>query len=95
MARRSAIGIFNGNWKNKWKRDLELENDRRRFIVENNIQKFQDALKVLKSADRQWETWFDNDDNIPQELTWTDTKEIDELCLRMVERAKLVKEQRR
>lgn len=94
MAKRSAIGIFNGNWKNRWRRVLEDTSDRRVFIIQANQDKFADALKVLKAADPSgWEIWYDDDANIPEYILWTDSKAISDLCFRMIERAKLVKAQ--
>jgi len=87
MAKRYAIGVFNGNWKNKWKRELEDTSSRRAYIIENNKETFGDALQDLKAVDPDWEAWFDNDDNIPPFILWTDTEEINELCKRMTERA--------
>ena len=90
MARRGGpIGVFNGNWKNGWRRDMEAAQDRKHFIIENNKLNFGDALSVLKHHDRNWEEWFDNDDNIPPVIYWTETEAVDELCKRMIERAKV------
>ena len=90
MARRSAIGIFNGNWKNRWRRDLEGDqSDRRVYIIEKNKEKFGDALACLKTQDPDgWEVWFDDDANIPPIIWWMDSALVDELCKRMEERAK-------
>ena len=85
--RRGAIGVFNGNWKNRWKRDLEDEQDRRVYIIEHNKEKFANALDVLKFHDRDWETWYDDDANIPPYISWLESKTIDDLCGRMIERA--------
>jgi hypothetical protein len=81
--RRSAIGVFNGNWKHAWKRDAELTSDRRRFIIEQNQLNFGDALDELKAVDPQWEAWFDDDENIPPYIHWLDTHAINVLCQRM------------
>ena len=92
MARRSAIGVFNGNWKHKWRRQLEDTSDRRVFIIQTNQEKLGDALSVLKAADPLgWEVWYDDDANIPEFILWTDSKSIGDLCYRMLERAKLMK----
>lgn len=92
MARRSPIGVFNGNWKNRWRRYLEETSDRRVFIIETNKDKFSDALAVLKAADPLgWEAWYDDDANIPESILWTDSKLIGDLCFRMVEQAKRMK----
>ena len=96
MGRRRGgpIGIFNGNWKHQWKRDLEDEQDRRAFIIENNKLNFGDALQVLKHHDKGWEAWFDDDENIPPIIHWVETDEVRELCRRMVERAKVCQERK-
>jgi hypothetical protein len=96
MARRSAVGVFNGNWKNRWRREweeIQASEDRRVFIVENNKEKFAEALDVLKHADPDgWEKWFDDDANIPEYLEWTNSALISDLCSRMTEQAKLVQQ---
>lgn len=90
--RGGPIGVFNGNWKNRWRRELEDEQDRRVFIIEHNKNKFGEALDVLKFHDRDWETWYDDDANIPPYISWLDSDEVNELCRRMIERADNVKE---
>lgn len=86
--KRSAIGVFNGNWKNKWRRELEdIQTDRREFIKQENQLNFGDALDELKRVDPNWEAWFDNDENIPQYIFWLDTPLIEQLCERMNQRA--------
>jgi hypothetical protein len=88
--KRPAIGVFNGNWKNKWKRDLDDISVRGMFVVEENKLSFGDALAELKAVDPNWEEWFDNDENIPPEIYWKYSDEIEKLCKRMLERAKAV-----
>lgn len=90
--RGGPIGVFNGNWKNRWRRELEDEQDRRVFIIEDNKRKFGEALSVLKFHVRDWETWYDDDANIPPYISWLDSDKVNELCVRMVERANNVKE---
>lgn len=85
--KRSAIGVFNGNWKNKWKRELEGITARNTQIIENNKLDFGDALIALKQADPDWESWYDQDENIPPFIHWINTEEIKTLCKRMIERA--------
>lgn len=93
MAKRGGpIGIFNGNWKNQWRRDLDDSQDRRTFIIESNQLDFGDALQVLKHHDKNWEVWFDDDANIPPIIYWSNTDDIQELCRRMIERANLCRE---
>lgn len=87
MPRRSAVGVLNGNWKQRWKDELNAMDDRRTFIIQNNKQKFGEALDVLKDSDPAWEAWYDDDEHIPNYILWTDTELIDELCRRMNERA--------
>lgn len=86
--RRGAVGVLNGNWKNKWRRELEdSQTDRREFIVNENKLNFGDALGQLKRVDPNWEAWFDDDKNIPQYILWLDTPLIEQLCERMNQRA--------
>lgn len=92
--RGGPIGIFNGNWKHQWKRDLEEEEDRRVYIIRSNKEKFGAALDVLKFHDREWETWYDDDANIPPYISWLKSEEVDELCRRMIERANNAKKNR-
>ena len=94
--RRGAIGVFNGNWKNKWKRELEAtETDWREFIVNDNKLNFGDALGELKRVDPHWEAWFDDDENIPPFIPWLDTPLIEQLCERMNQRAIRVAQERK
>lgn len=87
MARRSAVGVLNGNWKNRW-RDIQSGEDRSEFIKAHNEEKFADALSVLKKADPDgWEKWFDDDANIPNVIYFSDSAAIAVLCSRMIERA--------
>lgn len=91
MTRRSAVGVFNGNWKNYWKRDLEDTSDRQEFIVEQNKLSFGDALVGLKLVDPAgWEAWFDDDNNIPPVIYWSDSHLIKDLCQRLRTRAETV-----
>lgn len=88
MARRSAIGVFNGNWKSRWRVLREEEDDRRIFIIEKNKEKFGQALDVLISNDPHgWERWYDDDNNVPNYLKWTDTREIDSVIFRILQHA--------
>ena len=88
MTRRSAIGVFNGNWKNRWKRDLDYWDDQKVRIIEKNKLRFGDALDELKRANPDgWEAWFDDNENIPPVIYWSDELLISRLCQRMRERA--------
>jgi hypothetical protein len=89
MSRRGGpVGVFNGNWRRKLREEMdELASDRKCFISENNKLNFGEALDTLKAADPAWETWFDDDANIPPYIHWTDSAEIESLCRRMTERA--------
>jgi hypothetical protein len=94
--KRSAIGVLNGNWKNKWRRELiDAETDRREFIKQENQLNFGDALGELKRVDPNWEAWFDDDENIPPFITWLDSALIEQLCERMNQRAIKVTQEHR
>lgn len=87
MAKRSAVGVFNGNWRNRW-RDIQSDKGRGEFIKAHNEEKFADALSVLKKADPAgWEAWFDDDANIPNIIHFLNSESVAELCTRMIERA--------
>ena len=84
MTRRSAIGVLNGNWKNRWKEDLDYWHDQKERIKKKNKLRFGDALDELKRADPDgWEDWFDNNENIPLVIYFSDNVMIDRLCKRM------------
>lgn len=94
--KRGAIGVLNGNWKNKWRRELEdIQTDRREFIKQENQLNFGDALDELKRVDPNWEAWFDNDANIPPVIYWLDTAQIEQLCEGMNKRAISVAQERK
>ena len=91
MTRRYAIGVLNGNWKNRWKRDLDYWSDQTARIIEKNKLRFGDALDELKRADpHTWESWFDDNANIPPVIYWSDELLIGRLCQRMRERVEEV-----
>jgi hypothetical protein len=93
--KKPAIGVINGNWKNRWRRELEdATSDRREFIKQENQLNFGDALNELKRVDPNWESWFDNDANIPPVIYWLETAQIEQLCKRMNQRAISVTQER-
>lgn len=50
---------------------------------------FGDALADLKAADPDgWESWYDDDANVPQLIRWSDRAHVDEVIRRMSERAR-------
>ena len=86
MTRRYSIGVLNGNWRNRWRDDLDFWHDQRARIIEKNKERFADALNELKRIDPAgWEAWFDDDGNIPPVIYWSDDKLIDRLCQRIRE----------
>jgi len=89
MSRRYAVGVLNGNWKQRWKDDLDYWRDQQVRIIEKNKVRFGDALDDLKRANPQgWEGWYDDDDNIPPIIKWSDDHMINTLCKRMRTRIK-------
>lgn len=91
--RRQAVGVLNGNWRTRWKDELEEPTDRRVFIKEQNQLEFGDALQELKAADPDWERWFDDDDNIPAIIYWLDTEAVQKMCQRMKMRAAAIQKE--
>lgn len=47
---------------------------------------FGDALDTLKAADPQWESWYDDDNNIPEQIKWSDRPLIDAIITRIHQR---------
>ena len=91
MSRRYAVGVLNGNWKQRWKDDLDYFHDQKEHIKEQNKLRFGDALDELKRADPTgWESWYNEDTNIPPVIYWTDDNAISLVCSRMRERAQEV-----
>jgi hypothetical protein len=86
MSRRYAVGVLNGNWKNRWRRDIDYWQDQQSRLIEKNKARFANALDELKQADPVgWEAWFDDDNNIPPTIYWSDEILIGTLCQRMRE----------
>lgn len=86
------VGIFNGRWRLGARREmLAYQQDRRDFIIEDNKDKFSDALDELKQADPKWEAWYDDDANIPPYISWLDTEQVNDLCRRMRARVQEIK----
>lgn len=85
------IGVYNGNWKNGWRRfreDVQTQEDRQVFIIAHNRNRFSFSLEKLKTADPGgWEVWYDDDANIPPSISWLDSSLITELCHRIELRA--------
>lgn len=83
---------LNGNrtgraaWQERQELLQELEDCRRKAIADAKLD-FGDALRDLQAADPDWETWYDNNDNIPLILRWHDRKQIDDVIARMNARA--------
>jgi hypothetical protein len=91
MSRRYAVGVLNGNWKNKWKDDIDYWRDQRARIIEKNKNRFADVLEDLKRADPTgWEAWYDDDTNIPAVIYFSDETAINLLCDRIKQRAQEV-----
>lgn len=91
MSRRYAVGVLNGNWKNKWRDDIDYWRDQRVRIIEKNKNRFADVLEELKRADPTgWEAWYDDDSNIPPVIYWSDDNAINLLCTRMKTRVQEV-----
>lgn len=93
MAKRAAVGIFNGNWKYQWTDGvsvyIETEEDRRARI-EANKYKFGAALDALIAVDPNWEQWYDENKEIPEWIEWGDSRMVDGICQAMRERVVVV-----
>lgn len=59
----------------------------RRLAIEKAKEDFNAALANLAEVDPNWEEWYDDDENIPPIITWSNRAQIDELIRKMNERA--------
>ena len=56
-------------------------------IRENKLD-YGDALNALKAADPEgWESWYDNNLNIPEIINWKDTQQVQAICAKILARA--------
>lgn len=62
----------------------------RAAAIERHQARFVAALEQLQAADPAWETWYDDNANIPAEIHWLDGVEIAALVARMQARAQKV-----
>lgn len=47
---------------------------------------FADALTELKQADPEWESWYDDNENIPEEICWESRSQVDDIIRRIRDR---------
>jgi len=52
---------------------------------------FGDALTSLKNADPEgWESWYDDNENIPEEICWESRSQVDDIIRRIRDRIEQV-----
>ncbi len=47
---------------------------------------FGDALTELKQEDPEWESWYDDNENIPEEICWESRSQVDDIIRRIRDR---------
>lgn len=47
---------------------------------------FADALTELKQEDPEWESWYDDNENIPEEICWESRSQVDDIIRRIRDR---------
>jgi len=47
---------------------------------------FGDALTELKQEDPEWESWYDSNENIPEEICWESRSQVDDIIRRIRDR---------
>ena len=45
-----------------------------------------DALTELKQEDPEWESWYDDNENIPEEICWESRSQVDDIIRRIRDR---------
>lgn len=90
---RRTVGVFNGNWKAGARREVnEMVEASHKRIKDANIDKFTAIRDELKDADPTgWEAWYDQDENVPSFILWTDSEMINRICDGMLRRISEVK----
>jgi len=53
---------------------------------------FGDALTELKREDPEWESWYDDNENIPDVIHWVDRSQVDDIIRRIRDRIEQVTE---
>ena len=51
---------------------------------------FGDALTDLKQEDPEWESWYDDNENIPEEICWESRSQVDDIIRRIRDRIEQV-----
>ena len=51
---------------------------------------FADALTELKQEDPEWESWYDDNENIPEEICWESRSQVDDIIRRIRDRIEQV-----
>ena len=51
---------------------------------------FADALTELKREDPEWESWYDDNENIPEEICWESRSQVDDIIRRIRDRIEQV-----
>ena len=70
--------------------DRQMAQFERTEAIQLAMLDFADALTELKQEDPEWESWYDDNENIPEEICWESRSQVDDIIRRIRDRIEQV-----